>query len=155
MSGPRRSPYELYELLPKTNCGRCGMSCMAFAGRLLTRDRRHGDCPALEEPGHEEKGRRLRELLGDGVKNELTGLIVDEGRCFGCGICVSVCPVHAASNREVSLGKGPRPDDVLVIRVVNARIRLVHPELCSRAIPSAPACRACADFCPTEAMELV
>jgi len=131
------------------------MSCMAFAGRLLTRDRRPGDCPPLAEPEQAESLCRLRDILGDGVKNELTGLIVDESRCIGCGICVSACPVHGANNREVSLGKGPRPDDIVVIRIVNARLRLEHPELCSRANPSAPSCRACADYCPTDAMELV
>lgn len=128
---------------------------MAFAGHLLSRDVRPRDCPALDEPGYEQNKRELVLLLGEGKKNELTGLIVDNELCIGCGACVNVCPVHGANNREVALGKGPRPDDVTVIQIVNARVHLVHPELCNRAIPSAPPCKACADYCPTDAMELV
>jgi 4Fe-4S ferredoxin len=152
---PRKSLYELYELLPKTNCGECGMSCMAFAGLLLARDVRPGDCPVLEGAEHEHNKRELLRLLGEGTKNELTGLIVDDHLCTGCGACVNVCPVHGANNREVALGKGARHNDVTVIQIINARVRLVHPELCNRAIPSAPPCKACADYCPTDAMELV
>ena len=139
---PRDSLYDLYEYLPKTNCGHCGMDCMGFAGHLLSRDVTPDDCPALNDPQWIENKGRLQEMLGDGVKNELTGLIVDDTCCIGCGICVSVCPVHGAENREVALGKGPRPEDVTVIQIVDARVRLHHPELCNRAIPSAPPCKA-------------
>ncbi len=152
---PLKSPYEIYEFLPKSNCGQCGMNCMGFAGHLLSRDVKPEDCPELNEPGFEDNRQRLEEMLGDGVKNELTGLIVDNKLCIGCGICVNVCPVHGANNREVALGKGPRPGDTTVIQITDARVQLVRPELCNRAIPSAPPCKACADYCPTDAMELV
>ncbi len=149
------SLYELYEYLPKTNCGQCGLDCMGFAGHLLSRDVDLDACPTLDDPQWVDNKHRLREMLGEGIKNELTGLIVDDSRCIGCGICVNVCPVHSASNREVALGKGPRANDITVIQIVDARVRLNHPELCNRAIPSAPPCKACADYCPTDAMELV
>ena len=146
---------QIYKFLPKTNCNECGMSCMAFAGLLLARDVRPRDCPFLDGPEHERNKQELLLLLGEGTKNELTGLIVDDHLCTGCGACVNVCPVHGANNREVALGKGPRHTDVTVIQIINARVRLVHPELCNRAVPSAPPCKACADYCPTDAMELV
>ena len=151
----QKSQYEIYEYLPKTNCGECGMKCMGFAGYLLSRDVKPSDCPPLKEPEFAENKKSLEELLGDGIKNELTGLIVDNDKCIGCGICVNVCPVHAANNPEVALGKGPRHDDTAVMQIIDARIVLVHPERCNRAIPSAPPCKACADYCPTDAMELV
>lgn len=41
------SPIEIYRLLPKSNCGKCGSSgCMAFAGRLSRRKAEIKDCPA-------------------------------------------------------------------------------------------------------------
>ena len=152
---PRNSLYELYDFLPKTSCGKCGLDCMGFAGHLLSRDVSPDDCPVLDEAQWLENKNRLKEMLGEGEKNELTGLIVDDSLCIGCGICVSVCPVHGASNHEIAMGKGPRPEDVIVIQIFDARVRLKHPELCNRAIPSAPPCKACADYCPTNAMELV
>lgn len=150
-----RSIYEIYEHLPKTNCGQCGTHCMGFAGYLLARDLRPADCPGLCDPAFAESRRVLEEMLGSGVKNERTGLIVYDDRCIGCGICVSVCPVHSVDHREVAVGKGPRFGDGAVIEIVDGRVRLARPERCNRAIPSAPPCKACADFCPTDAMELV
>jgi 4Fe-4S ferredoxin len=128
---------------------------MKFAGYLLSRDVRPDDCPMLGEIEYAKNKEYLVNLLGVGVKNELTGLIVDQDRCIGCGICINVCPVHGANNREIGLGKGPSAQDVVVMQIIDARIALVHPELCNRAIPSAPPCKACADYCPTDAMELV
>lgn len=38
---------DIYKLLPKTNCGRCGeSSCMAFATKLLEKEKIE-DCPLL------------------------------------------------------------------------------------------------------------
>ncbi len=151
----RKTIYELYDYLPQTNCGECGMTCMGFAGYLLSRDVKPDACPPLNTPEFAEKKGKLVELLGTGEKNELTGLIVDDNKCIGCGICVNVCPIHGANNIEVSLGKGPRHDDKVVMQIIDARIRLVYPERCNRAIPSAPPCKACADYCPIDAIELV
>ncbi len=151
----QKSIYDIYEYLPKTNCGECGMKCMGFAGYLLTRDVKPDDCPPLGAPEFAEQKEALQKMLGSGEKNELTGLIVDDDKCIGCGICVNVCPVHGANNVEVAIGKGPRHKDKAVMQIIDARIRLVNPERCNRAIPSAPPCKACADYCPTDAMELV
>ena len=39
---------DIYKVLPKTNCGECGVrGCMAFAAALLGGDRRLRDCPYL------------------------------------------------------------------------------------------------------------
>lgn len=66
-STERRKPagwLELYELLPRLNCGDCGeASCMAFACRLMLYERRPEECPHLAEPAYAEAGLALEELL--------------------------------------------------------------------------------------------
>ncbi len=50
-------------LLPRTNCGRCGVpTCMAFAARLVEGERCVEDCAPLLEEGMEERLEKLREL---------------------------------------------------------------------------------------------
>ncbi|ADP77322.1 acetyl-CoA decarbonylase/synthase gamma subunit [Methanothermus fervidus DSM 2088] len=56
---------DIYKLLPKTNCGRCGeSSCMAFATKLLEKKKKIEDCPLLS--GAEKE--KLEELLAPAVK---------------------------------------------------------------------------------------
>jgi len=43
-----KNPLEIYQLLPKTNCGHCGVpSCMAFAAQILQGLKAINDCPYL------------------------------------------------------------------------------------------------------------
>ncbi len=47
----RLQPLELYKYLPKTNCGECGEeTCVAFAARVLTGERRLDECKPLAGP---------------------------------------------------------------------------------------------------------
>lgn len=47
------TPLEIYALLPKTNCGDCGIStCLAFAAAVLKEERQPGDCPHLGHDAH-------------------------------------------------------------------------------------------------------
>lgn len=51
---PRTKPrvLDILKLLPKTNCGECGLqSCMAFAAELAEGIRSPEDCPSLAEEG--------------------------------------------------------------------------------------------------------
>lgn len=44
-------PLELYKYLPKTNCRECGEeTCLAFAARVLTGERRLDECKPLSRP---------------------------------------------------------------------------------------------------------
>jgi hypothetical protein len=44
-----RTPLELYKLLPRTNCGDCGLSsCMAFAASVINREKMLSACPHLD-----------------------------------------------------------------------------------------------------------
>ncbi len=152
---PSHSIYELYEYLPQTNCGQCGLTCMGFAGHLLSREVSPSDCPFLDAPEYAERKQQLIALLGRGMKDDKTGIIIAADKCMGCGICVNVCPVHGANNQEIALGKGPRAEDGVVLRVIDGCVQISCPDLCNRAIPSAPPCKACADTCPDEALEVV
>jgi hypothetical protein len=43
-----KTAVEIYRLLPKTNCGKCGLpSCFGFAAKLATRQASPDDCPAI------------------------------------------------------------------------------------------------------------
>jgi|Deesub1362B_J571_1020462.scaffolds.fasta_scaffold00013_157 acetyl-CoA decarbonylase/synthase complex subunit gamma len=53
----RKSPLEVYKMLPGDNCGECGEeTCMAFASKLIDRDAKIEDCPRL-------KGKKKEKLI--------------------------------------------------------------------------------------------
>lgn len=55
----------IYKLLPKTNCGECGLpTCMTFAEALRESAATVSECPLLCAPAHEREHQRLLELLG-------------------------------------------------------------------------------------------
>jgi ArsR family metal-binding transcriptional regulator len=48
----KRAPrhLDIWELLPRTNCGRCGeATCLAFAVKLILRKRTLEECPPLQD----------------------------------------------------------------------------------------------------------
>lgn len=56
-------PLEVYQLLPRTNCRRCGeQTCLAFAVRLVQGERRLEECPTLMQDAYRPQLARLREL---------------------------------------------------------------------------------------------
>jgi CO dehydrogenase/acetyl-CoA synthase gamma subunit (corrinoid Fe-S protein) len=45
-----KTPLEIYALLPKTNCGECGIAtCLAFAAAVLKEEKQPADCPRLDQ----------------------------------------------------------------------------------------------------------
>jgi hypothetical protein len=49
-----KNAVEIYRLLPKTNCGKCGTtSCFGFAAKLATRHAKTDDCPNMTESARE------------------------------------------------------------------------------------------------------
>jgi hypothetical protein len=59
-----KTAVEIYKLLPKTNCGKCGTtSCFGFAAKLATHQASPDDCPTMTEAARNalreaDKGRR-------------------------------------------------------------------------------------------------
>lgn len=57
---PRTTAMEVYKLLPKTNCKECGeTSCMAFAIKLINRERKLGECPYISGENLEKLIKRI------------------------------------------------------------------------------------------------
>ncbi|HEX9076743.1 MAG TPA: (Fe-S)-binding protein [Anaerolineae bacterium] len=59
-------PLDVWELLPRTNCRRCGeATCMAFGFALLEARRQVDECPPLADGNALEQRETLRGLLGN------------------------------------------------------------------------------------------
>jgi len=64
---------DIYKLLPKTNCGKCGTtSCFGFAARLASRQASPDDCPAITTSARE----MLREA--DENRSESPGTVYEQ-----------------------------------------------------------------------------
>ncbi len=144
---------ELLEFLPRTDCGRCGLSCAGFGAFLLSRELAPEDCPVLHEPDFAGFIEALLELLGPAAAPG-AGMRIDPEKCNGCGICVAMCEYHLGNCAEARLGQGPRAGAQVVFHIVNGNASVLHQELCTRLVQAAEKCNKCADHCPTEAITL-
>jgi len=89
------------ELLPQTQCTRCGYDgCRPYADAVAADGAEIDRCP----PGGEAGIARLAALLGRAVKAlsadvgaaQLPSVaVVDEAACIGCTKCIQACPVDA------------------------------------------------------------
>jgi len=81
-------PLDVYRHLPGTNCGECGeVNCMAFAAKLIERQRSVEDCKPLFKPEHKAKLEKLLEVLRPPVK-EVTIGVGDRAVTIGGKVCV-------------------------------------------------------------------
>jgi Na+-translocating ferredoxin:NAD+ oxidoreductase RNF subunit RnfB len=142
---------EILEFLPGSDCRQCGVSCAEFAASLLARQAAPEDCPVLHEPDYAGFIEALHELLGPLAA---AGMRIDPEKCNGCGICVAMCEFHLGNCAAARLGQGPRLQDQVVFHMINGTVVVVHQELCTRLVQAAEKCSKCAEYCPTEAIEL-
>ena len=124
----RLSPYQIYAILPKTNCRLCGRTCLAFAADLVLREARVEDCPPLNEKEFEQSRLALEELLGPDIERESTGLAIDREKCTGCGICVMVCEINAEKIPAIMFGQAPPYKAPAVLLINDGEVDLVNPE---------------------------
>lgn len=65
----------VYQLLPQTNCGKCGeITCMTFASKLLERTAGVEECPPLKEAQYKPQSSKLRELVAPPIKEIVFGV---------------------------------------------------------------------------------
>lgn len=68
------SPIDVYMLLPKTNCKKCGLeNCMAFATKLVNREVALELCTPLLEKQYEKNYQKLWDMLKPPVKEVTVG----------------------------------------------------------------------------------
>jgi len=72
--GDEVKPLQVYNLLPRTNCKKCGEpSCFAFAARLVKQEAELAACVALNETALAANKEKLEELMLGDVPGPLFG----------------------------------------------------------------------------------
>jgi Na+-translocating ferredoxin:NAD+ oxidoreductase subunit B len=99
--GGRAKVSAIHDLLPQTQCQRCGYDdCRAYAWAIANDGEAINRCP----PGGDEGVLRLAQLTGQdvlpldescGKAQERTMAFIDENWCIGCTLCIKACPVDA------------------------------------------------------------
>jgi acetyl-CoA decarbonylase/synthase complex subunit gamma len=63
------NPIEIYKMLPKTNCGKCGeANCMAFAVKLINFEADLDQCTPLLEEGYRENYQKIKALVAPPIR---------------------------------------------------------------------------------------
>ena len=149
---------EIYQMLPKTNCKKCGKtSCMAFAVALMTRELTPDAClPLIEEPKYKDSYEKISGLFKPSEGATEAGLIVHEYLCFGCGNCVVAYPVNVANDPYV-VGSGNAPKDTskLILAIEEGIVKARNVDECRRFGKNKILCNGCIVTCPVEAIEFV
>jgi len=92
---------QLDDVLPQTQCGKCGFSgCRPYATAIVEQAADINQCP----PGGMEGIQKLARILGiqpkplntdHGFPTPKSVAVIDESKCIGCTFCIRSCPVDA------------------------------------------------------------
>jgi len=92
---------QLEDLLPQTQCTKCGYpACRPYAEAMARGEAEINQCP----PGGMEGVRRLAAATGrtvipinpaNGLERPRPVAFIDESLCIGCTLCIQACPVDA------------------------------------------------------------
>lgn len=101
MSAPKSLADRIEDLLPQTQCTKCGYpACRPYAEAIANGSANYNQCP----PGGEEGVARIAALLGkpvvplnpaNGAERPRSVAVIDESICIGCTLCIQACPVDA------------------------------------------------------------
>ncbi|WP_321898187.1 electron transport complex subunit RsxB [Paraburkholderia heleia] len=101
MNDPKTLADRIEDLLPQTQCTKCGYDgCRPYAEAVAAGTANYNQCP----PGGLEGVGRLAALLGkpvipinpvNGVERPRPVAFIDEQLCIGCTLCMQACPVDA------------------------------------------------------------
>jgi len=150
------SPLQLYKLLPKLNCAKCGEpSCMAFVYKLQKGEKRYTECPPLADPRFDGQMEELKQLLAPLEKASKTGILIDESKCTGCGVCVEICPVNQAEEPITSFGREPNDRSKLILAIKNGRVIIIDLSKCRRNSVTSSICRDCEIYCKYGAISFI
>ncbi|MDB5774529.1 MAG: rsxB [Herbaspirillum sp.] len=126
---------EIEDLLPQTQCTKCGYpACRPYAEAIADGRAAHNQCP----PGGMQGIVRLSSYLGrpviplnpvNGVEKPRERAVIDEEICIGCTLCIQACPVDAI----IGAAK---------------QMHTVVPELCT-------GCDLCVAPCPVDCISMV
>lgn len=151
------SVLEIYELLPKTNCGACKLpSCMAFAIKFLRKEISIDKCTPLKEARYFKNRYELTQIERELLKARETNLVIKPELCNGCGNCVVVCPRNEIVSQETASGKGPLDNEV-IMRVKSGSLISCNLGICRRLLgdEEMKVCNLCVNACPRKAIEFI
>jgi len=101
LTDPKTLADRIEDLLPQTQCTKCGYDgCRPYAEAIARGDANYNQCP----PGGHEGIVRLAGLLErpvislnpeNGQERPRPLAVIDENICIGCTLCIQACPVDA------------------------------------------------------------